>query len=276
MAIVDSQDRSQVRGKMNKKSKEIHRVRNGREYVHTVKNEYAGPPSKAQKLQQSIFGKTNAIVNRIMSDPAQVQEWTEKMVEYNKTALDYTKPLQRRYTTVRSFVYAMISEQLKQTPAAKRRKAHLPVTLPKGVRFQIKSFSDLSTTELYEILKARFTVFVGEQHIHYIDEDNIDYLATHFTIRQKGLVLAYARTYPDAEEGVLCVGRMLTIHRGKGFGKYIMDQIVAFARAQKMTTIRLHAQTHAVPFYQNLGFHTVGDIFIEAEIPHMMMEMTLE
>ena len=275
MAIVDSQDRSQVRGKMNKKSKEIHRIRNGREYVHTVKNEYAGPPSKAQKLQQSIFGKTNAIVNRIMSDPAQVQEWTEKMVEYNKTALDYTKPLQRRYTTVRSFAYAVISEQLMQTPAAKRRKARLPLTLPRGVRFQIKSFSDLSATELYEILKARFAVFVGEQHIHYIDEDNIDYLATHFTIRQKGLVLAYARTFSDAEEGVLRVGRMLTIRRGQGFAKYIMEQIINFARTQGMTAIRLHAQTHSVPFYQNLGFRPVGDIFTEAEIPHLLMEMQL-
>lgn len=276
MAIVDSQERSQVRGKMNKKSKEIHRIRNGQEYVHSVENPYGGPPSKAQKLQQSIFGKTNAIVNRIMSDPAQVREWEEKMKNYNRSLNENLLSTSKRYSTVRSFVYAMISEQLKQTQSAKRRKAQLPVLLPKGVKMHIKHFSDLKTEELYEILKARFAVFVGEQHIHYIDEDNTDYIATHFALRQKGLVLAYARTYPDTEEGVLCVGRMLTIQRGKGFAKYIMGQITSFARAQKMTTIRLHAQTHAVTFYQNLGFHTVGDIFIEAEIPHVMMEMTLE
>lgn len=276
MATVDHLEGSQVRGKMNKQSKEIHRIRNGREFVHTVKNEYAGPPTKAQKLQRSVFGKTNAIVNRIMSDPDQVQEWEAKMKDYHRSLADKILLNPKRYNTVRSFVYATISEQLRQTPAAKRRKAHLPLTLPKGVRFQIKHFSELSATELYEILKARFTVFVTEQHIHYIDEDNIDYLATHFTVRQKGLVLAYARTFPDSEKGVLCIGRMLTIPRGRGFAKYIMGQIISFARAQKMTTLRLHAQTQAVSFYQKLGFSTVGDIFIEAEIPHVMMEMELE
>ena len=275
MAIVDHIEGSKVRGKLNKKSKEIHRVRNGREFVHTVENEYTGPASKAQKYQRSIFGKTNAIVNIIMSDPAQVEEWTKKMAEYNKAALDYTKPFLRRYTTVRSYVYAVISEQFRQTASAKRRKAKLPMVLPKGVKLQIKQFSELSGSEVYEILKARASVFVEEQHIHYIDEDNIDYLATHFSLRQNGLVLAYARLFPDAEKGAFCVGRLLTTCRGQGYAKYTMEQIIAFARAKKAHTLRLHAQEQTVPFYQKLGFNTVGEIFIEAEIPHIMMEMKL-
>ena len=275
MAKESYADGRQVHGKISKKSKEVHRVRNGRQHAYEMEIP-ADDPSKAQKLQRSVFGETNAIVNRIMQDPEQVKEWQTRMEDYNRSVTPWLPPFPKRFGSVRSYAYAVISEQLCNTPSVKKRKAKLPFRLPRGVKTQIKTFHELSSADLYEILKARFTVFVGEQHIHYIDEDNIDYLATHFTIRQKGLVLAYARTYPDAEEGALCVGRMLTIQRGKGFAKYIMDQIVAFARAQKMTTIRLHAQTHAVPFYQNLGFHTVGDIFIEAEIPHMMMEMTLE
>jgi predicted GNAT family N-acyltransferase len=108
-----------------------------------------------------------------------------------------------------------------------------------------------------------------------VDEDDIDYVATHFSLRRKGIVLAYARLYPDAEKDVLCIGRMLTIERGKGYAGYLMVQVINEARSRNAQTLRLHAQTQAVPFYQHLGFHTVGEVFIEAEIPHVLMEMRL-
>ena len=275
MATVSNIDGRKVRGKMNKKSKEVHRIINGQEFVHTIVKEYENNPSKAQKVQRSVFGKTNAILNLIMSDPKQVKEWQAKMEEYNRITKPYLTPSLKRYQTVRSFAYHVISEQLKQTPAAKRRKAALPARLPRGIKLQVKLFSDLTASEIYEILKARFSVFVGEQHIHYLDEDNIDYLATHFSLRRNGLVIAYARLFGEAEEGVMRIGRMLTLERGKGHGKYLMEQMIEEARSQGAHTLRLHAQTQAAPFYEHLGFHAVGDVFIEAEIPHVTMEMIL-
>ena len=74
---------------------------------------------------------------------------------------------------------------------------------------QIKAFNDLSPADLYEILKARFNVFYLEQQIRYPDMDDVDYLATHLSLRRNGLVIAYARLFPDAEQGVLRIGRML-------------------------------------------------------------------
>ena len=275
MAKVKNLDSFQRQGKLNKKSKEVHRIRNGREYIHTIENPYEGPASKAQKAHRSLFGKTNSIVNAIMADPAQVQEWKARMDEHNRSVTLYLPPFPKRYKTVRSYAYFVVSEQLKQTPAAKRRRAKLPITLPKGYKLQIKSFPELSAAEIYEILKARFIVFVGEQHIHYTDEDNIDYLATHFSIRKNGLVLAYARLFPSADKDVLTIGRMLTVERGKGLAKYIMQQIVSYAKNEGAHTLRLHAQMHAVAFYEKLGFHTAGDTFTEAEIPHIHMEMQL-
>lgn len=178
--------------------------------------------------------------------------------------------------TVRQYLYAVVGNQIQQFESGKKSKAALPLTLPKDVHFQSKPFSLLTTKELYEILKARFTVFVAEQHIHYVDEDNIDYLATHFSLRQKGLVIAYARMFPYKEKGVYTIGRMLTLERGQGFAKYLMEQIVSEARARQANTLRLLAQVQAAPFYEHLSFHTVGDIFNEAEIPHVLMEMTLD
>ena len=275
MAIVRNIDGSKRSGKLSKQSKEIHRVRNGREHVYSIEKPYEGPPSDAQKLQRSIFGKTNAMVNAIMADPQQVAEWQARMEEYNSSIKPYLPPFPKRYKTVRKYVYAVISEQLKHKPAAKRRKAKLPLSLPRGVKLQVKAFSDLSAAELYEILKARFNVFVCEQHIHYLDEDNIDFIATHFSLRRKGLVIAYARLFPDAEEGVMRIGRMLTLERNKGFAKYLLESIAAEAAKQGAVKLRLHAQTQAVPFYEKMGFRPVGDIFIEAEIPHLCMEKQL-
>lgn len=275
MAIVDQSEGGKLRGKTNKKSKEVHRIINGKEYVYSVENEYDGPPSQAQKEQRSNFGTVNAIVNRLMANPVQVEEWKARMLEYNKSHQFYLTASPRRFKTVRAYAYHVISEQLTQNQAAKRRKAKMPVKLPKNIKLQVKSFSELSAAELYEILKARFSVFVAEQHIHYVDEDNIDYLATHFSLRKNGLVIAYARLFPDAQKGVLRIGRMLTRDRGKGFAKYIMTEIISFAQRGNAHTLCLHAQTQVVPFYEKLGFHPVGDIFIEAEIPHIVMEMQL-
>lgn len=151
-------------------------------------------------------------------------------------------------------------------------KASTIFSLPGGVRLQVRHFAELTTQELYEILKARFIVFVGEQHIHYTDEDDIDYLATHFSLRRDGSVLAYARVFPDEEKGVFVVGRLLTIERGKGYARYLMEQIAAYAEQSGAHTLRLHAQIQVVPFYEQLGYHTVGDTFTEAEIIHILME----
>ena len=275
MAKINYSDGRKVEGKLNRASKEVHRVTNGKEHVYTIEKEYIDNPSAAQKAQRAIFGKTNSLVNAIMADPLQVREWELRMEAYNRSIIPFKTPEKKRFVTVRSFVYAFISEQLKQQPAAKRRKAKLPFRLPKGITLQIKAFSDLSSAELYEILKARFQVFTLEQNIRYLDEDNTDYIATHFAIRKKGLVLAYARLFPDKTKGVFCVGRMLTIERNKGYGKYIINQIVTEVLRRGGTTLRMHAQTQVVLFYERLGFHTVGDIFIEAGIPHVAMEMNL-
>ena len=41
------------------------------------------------------------------------------------------------------------------------------------LRIMTKHFAELTTTELYEILKARFAVFYMEQHIYYQDFDDV-------------------------------------------------------------------------------------------------------
>lgn len=290
MAKIDNQDHSLRRGKMNKQDKEVHRVIRGREYVHTVNNEYKGPASEAQDAQRSNFGKISSILNRLMADPAQAAEFEQRMNAYNKRFT--VKGLDKPFESVRQYAYAVIRDQIEQTPPP-------PTQLPKGISLHIRTFADLSTSELYEILKARYAVFTQEQGIIYLDEDNIDYLATHIFLTRGPQVIAYARLFRDKVEAtfneqkyhsefndaIFCVGRMLTTVRHQGFGARLMHTIIAESRRQAAqlrtasaspsALLRLHAQLPAVPFYERFGFHTVGEPFLEANLPHILMELPL-
>lgn len=280
MAKIDNQDCSLRHGKLNKKDKEVHRVIRGKEYVHTVSNEYDGPASEAQQAHRSNFGKINALVNRIMADPAQVADFEQRMIAANRhaTASGQLKP----FATVRQYVYAVIREQVELTPPP-------PTQLPKGINLHIRTFADLSNSDLYEILKARYAVFTQEQGIIYLDEDDIDYISTHIFLTRGPKVIAYARLfrekaettflYPErrfeTNDDIFCIGRMLTTVRHQGFGTRLMHTLLAEARRQGARTLRLHAQIPAVPFYERFGFQPIGEPFLEADIPHILMELSL-
>ena len=272
MAKTSNQDYSVRRGKLNKKDKVIYRISYGKQQVYTA-DPSATPPSPAQKAHRKFFGKITSLVNAIVADPQQNELWEAKRIAYNHSvALD---PTAKRYRTVRSYAHAVLGEQLANSQSTKRRRKTIQKALPKGLKMHIKPFSKLSTTELYEILKARFNVFYLEQHILYPDLDDIDYYATHFAIFKKGHVIAYARLFQDTTQGQWIIGRMLTVERGKGFGKYILSQIEQLALSQSVNSLFMHAQIHAVPFYEALGYTTEGEIFQEAGIPHIRMRKSL-
>ena len=277
MAKVHNTDYTIRHGKLNKKDEVIYREQYGKERMYTVRNPFQGPATKAQKDHRSFFGKVNSVVNLIMADPAQQAEWKARMDEYNRSINVCVPPYPKRFTTTRQYVFSVISNRLKQLNAANHNSETEQPTLPRGIKLSIAAFSDLSAADIYEILKARYAVFTIEQGITYLDEDNIDYVSTHFSLRRNGQVIAYARLFPDADKEMLRVGRMLTLtsERGKGYGRYLMMQIIEEAKRQGFAKLRLHAQTHAIPFYELFGFQSIGNIFSEADIPHLCMEKSL-
>ena len=52
--------------------------------------------------------------------------------------------------------------------------------------------------------------------------------------------------------------------------KYVMSD--ASANGPSCLGFRLDSQEYAVPFYQKLGFHVVGEPFLDANIIHYAME----
>lgn len=57
--------------------------------------------------------------------------------------------------------------------------------------FIVKNFEELTTIELYEILKLRSEIFVVEQNCVYQDIDDIDYQSLHIFCEENHNVFAY-------------------------------------------------------------------------------------
>jgi len=73
------------------------------------------------------------------------------------------------------------------------------------------------------------------------------------------------------------IGRMAVLpeHRRSGVGRALLGTLVRIAAERRCRHLVLHAQAPAVAFYLALGFHVVGNEFMEAGIPHRRMERTL-
>ena len=87
----------------------------------------------------------------------------------------------------------------------------------------VKSFDELTTVELYEILKARAAIFVVEQNCVYQDLDDVDYQSLHVFYQEDNRVLAYLRAFYK-EKGVVQIGRVLTMQRGNGWGGKLLHE----------------------------------------------------
>ncbi len=143
------------------------------------------------------------------------------------------------------------------------------------MEFIIKHFNELTTTELYEILKTRAEIFVVEQDCVYQDLDDKDQDAMHvFCFNDAGRVAACLRVFwKDEAAGVAQIGRVVTLEHGTGLGGRMLHRGVVLAtesfRAKK---IYLEAQQYAIGYYAKEGFEVVSEPFLEDGIPHVKME----
>ncbi|MDD6264720.1 MAG: GNAT family N-acetyltransferase [Clostridia bacterium] len=140
-----------------------------------------------------------------------------------------------------------------------------------------KMFHELSTKELYEILKSRAEIFMMEQNIHCLDMDDIDYDSLHCFVLENQRVIAYLRAfYLNQDKNIVKIGRVLTLKHGMGIGNALMLQsLQAVKQKLKCEKILIDAQKHAVGFYEKYGFVTTSDDFLEEGIVHVTMELVL-
>ena len=147
----------------------------------------------------------------------------------------------------------------------------------KPLQFCAKAFGQLSTGELYEILKARTEIFLMEQDIKYQDKDDIDYDSVHCFIKDGEKVVAYLRAfYKEEDKSIVQVGRVLSLYHGMGLGQLLMENSIrVIKRKMQCKRISMDAQVHAIGFYEKLGFQVTSDVFVEAGLEHVIMELKL-
>ena len=138
-----------------------------------------------------------------------------------------------------------------------------------------KTFYELDTEDLYQILRLRSEVFVVEQDCVYQDIDNKDQNAIHLYYKENSEIVAYARIFKagDYYENP-CVGRVVVSkkNRGKDLGKKIMIDSIKYIKENiKGEKIELSAQKYLDKFYKDLCFYKIGEDYLEDGIPHQRM-----
>ncbi len=139
------------------------------------------------------------------------------------------------------------------------------------MKLQIKRFDELSSKEIYEILRARATVFVKEKGMTCVDPDGRDCDCLHAFFMNDGVIAAYLRA--EKYENGVKIGRVLTVQRGMGLGRRLLEEsIPAICEAFRTRRLIVHAQIESAGFYERLGFTRTSGIYIEEEVPHVTME----
>lgn len=133
--------------------------------------------------------------------------------------------------------------------------------------------------ELEHSFAIRKTVFVDEQQVDLEDEfdefDEIGATCRHILVYHDGQPAGSGRIRWIDGVGKLERICILKQHRSLGLGKTIIEGLEKIAQDEQTKEVKLHGQTQAEGFYHKLGFKTTSDIFIEADIPHVVMTKKL-
>ncbi len=153
----------------------------------------------------------------------------------------------------------------------------------KTINWQVKKFNQLSTNQLYDFLKLRVDIFIVEQCCYYPDLDELDRHAEtlHLFSYQQNTqtktvmncylrILAKGQSYDD----YISIGRVVVspTARASGLGHELMQQaLIVCQKNYPNQSIKISAQQHLEKFYQQHGFISVSEMYLEDGIPHIAM-----
>jgi len=143
------------------------------------------------------------------------------------------------------------------------------------LEIKVKTFQELTTQELYNLLQLRSEVFVVEQDCVYQDVDGKDQKALHVIGLKNKKIVAYTRLFkPGDYFKEASVGRVVVAEneRQHKYGYDIMQASIKAIKDHYNTfDIRISAQCYLNKFYNNLRFFETGKEYLEDGIPHINM-----
>jgi ElaA protein len=147
------------------------------------------------------------------------------------------------------------------------------------IKWVTKKFDALSVVELYQILRLRSEIFVVEQNCVYQDLDNKDQKALHLFGEFEGKIIAYSRLFKAGDYfDCSSIGRVVVAanYRDKKFGHDLIKQGIAEIRNHfNEENITISAQLYLKKFYETHGFIQTSEMYLEDDIPHIEMKITV-
>ncbi len=143
--------------------------------------------------------------------------------------------------------------------------------------WHVKTFQELTTDELYALLRVRSEVFIVEQNCVYQDLDNDDQTAIHLWKTEGDKIVALARVTPAGKHlNENSIGRIITTERGKGLGLELVRKALEVAKERLCAKrILIQAQKQAQGFYEKLGFVAISEPYMHEGLLHLDMERLL-
>ncbi|AYG00439.1 GNAT family N-acetyltransferase [Lactococcus allomyrinae] len=143
------------------------------------------------------------------------------------------------------------------------------------MEWKIKTFDELSTTELYQLLSLRTAVFVVEQNCPYQELDGKDQVAKHLWLENEaGEILALCRLLPEGVSfAEASIGRVL-VHpdfRHQHLGRQLLTEVLDYLQKVGKSAVKIEAQYYLKDFYASLGFVADSEPFYEDGIKHINM-----
>lgn len=131
--------------------------------------------------------------------------------------------------------------------------------------------------ELAAAFRIRQVVFVEEQGVPLEDEfDQHDAQARHVLVIDDNRPVATGRLRILTDTAKLERICVLADWRQKGLGRVIVRGLEGIAEEKGLKKFKLHAQTHAIGFYNTLGYEVGSPEFMEDGIPHVTMLKNLD
>lgn len=131
-------------------------------------------------------------------------------------------------------------------------------------------------TEIFAVINIRKDVFMIEQNVAVEEElDTLDYEARHFLIESNDTYVGTARIVYIEDAALIGRVAILKEHRNLGYGYALIEHLLNILKDEGYKKVRLGAQTHALGFYEKLGFKVYGPMYLDANIEHYDMELDL-
>ena len=143
-----------------------------------------------------------------------------------------------------------------------------------------------TAADMAQVFAVWHEVFVLGQNVPAdLERDDLDQVCDHVLARVDGVVVGTGRLVPGrvAADGTLQAAPVATVGRlavaasarGSGVGARLLWLLETLVTQRGVPVVELHAQVHALGFYERAGYTSFGEIYREAGIDHIGMAKQL-